>query len=118
LEEDNGRRRAIAAIYDDRLAGIPGLTLPAGGGVYHQYVIRCLSRDALAAYLQARNMQTLIHYPVPIHRQPAYAARGLAPAPLPETENAAREVLSLPMYPELPLSDAQAVGSAIREFFS
>jgi dTDP-4-amino-4,6-dideoxygalactose transaminase len=122
LDEDNDRRRAIAAIYRERLAGIPGLTLPGAGApgeecVYHQYVIRCGSRDALADYLQARNIQTLIHYPAPIHRQPAYAARGLTPGPLPETERAAREVLSLPIYPELPFSDAQAVASAIREFF-
>ena len=107
LDADNARRRALAARYDEALADIPSLALPAElpgrRSVWHQYVVRCTAgnRDTVAAGLLARGVQTLVHYPVPIHRQPAYAARGLAAGALAETERAAREVLSLPMFPQL-----------------
>lgn len=107
LDADTDRRRALAALYDAALADLPHLTrpveLPGRRHVWHQYVIRCAdhTRDAMADRLRAEGIGTLVHYPVPIHRQPAYADRGLAPAPLPETDRAAREVLSLPMFPQL-----------------
>ena len=71
--------------------------------MWHQYVVRCAggTRDAVAAGLSARGVQTLVHYPVPIHLQPAYAARGLTVGPMTETERAAEEVLSLPIFPQL-----------------
>ena len=122
LDADNDRRRALAARYDERLAGIRGLTLPLADGaerrsVYHQYVVRCAQRGALAEHLQAAGVGTLVHYPMPIHRQPAYAARGLARGPMGATEQAAREVLSLPMYPQLSPRDADRAAGAVREFF-
>ena len=121
LDADNDRRRALAARYHAGLAGIPALRLPAEApgtrGVFHQYVVRCAERDRLAAFLHDAGIGTLVHYPVPIHRQPAYAARGLARLPLPETDHAAREVLSLPMYPQLPPEAADAVAASIRRFF-
>ena len=107
LDADNDRRRALAARYGETLAAIPSLVLPAElpgrRSVWHQYVVRCTggNRDAVAAGLLARGVQTLVHYPVPIHRQPAYATRGLAVGAMTETDRAAREVLSLPMFPQL-----------------
>jgi dTDP-4-amino-4,6-dideoxygalactose transaminase len=121
LDADNDRRRAVASVYSAALANIQELTLPAElpgrRSVYHQYVVRCASRDRLAEHLRTAGIQTLVHYPVPVHRQPAYADRGLAAGPLPETDRAAAEVLSLPMYPELSVEDAQAVASEVAAFF-
>lgn len=122
LDADNDRRRALAARYRAGLGGIGGLHLPtepAGTrGVFHQYVVRCGARDELAAFLQGVGIGTLIHYPVPIHRQPAYAARGFARVPLPETDRAAAAVLSLPMYPQLPAESVELVVGSIRRFFA
>ena len=114
LHEANARRSQIAAIYDRELRE-SGLTLPLtwpeNGHVWHQYVVRVPSgfgagtRDDLQRFLKERGIGSLVHYPVPIHLQPAYADR--ATRALPQTERAAREVLSLPLYPEL--SDQEAV---------
>lgn len=116
LDAENARRRSLAQLYDDRLV-CSGLSLPAPAGwarhVYHQYVIRCAERDALRAYLKERGVGTLVHYPVPIHLQPAYRGRIEMLTELPETEAAAREVLSLPMYPELGADRAEAVASLL-----
>src|SRR4029078_4332398 len=85
------------------------------GHVYHQYVVRGSGRDDLMAHLRRRGVGTLIHYPVPVHLQPAYrdrvplSARGLA-----VSESAAREVLSLPLYPQLADGDVQQVIDAVR----
>lgn len=105
LAADNARRREIARQYDEALAATP-LRLPRASGhaepVYHQYVIRTARRDDLKTHLQAGGMGTLIHYPVPIHRQPAYAGRCFqSQHGLPQTERAAGEILSLPMHPQL-----------------
>jgi dTDP-4-amino-4,6-dideoxygalactose transaminase len=105
LEADNARRAAIAAAYDRGLAGLP-LTLPGrrvnASHVFHQYVVRSARRDPLRAALAARGIGTNIHYPMPVHLQPAYRGRvALAPSGLGESERAAREVLSLPLYPQL-----------------
>ncbi len=105
LAADNARRRDIARQYDEALAATP-LRLPRissqAESVYHQYVIRTERRDELKAQLQAAGVGTLIHYPVPIHQQPAYAGRCYQSLHgLPHTEQAAREILSLPMYPQL-----------------
>ena len=108
LDAENARRRRIAAEYD-RLLAESGLALPqvrsGAMHVYHQYVVRTAGRDELQAHLRARAIGALIHYPVPVHLQPAYAGRLPGADSLPETEAAARQVLSLPMYPEL--SDQQ-----------
>jgi len=109
LNEENARRREIARIYDVRLA-TTSLRLPerpAGvESVYHQYVARCDQRDGLRDHLRERGVGTLVHYPVPVHLQPAYRNRVLVHrGALPATEQAARQVLSLPMHAQL--SDAQ-----------
>ncbi len=118
LDEDNDKRRDLAAIYDEQLAGVVTIPIePANSRhVYHLYVIRHPQRDALMSYLRERGIGTAIHYPVPIHLQPAYRGRLGEAGSLPETERAAREIVSLPMYPELSVDEGRAVAQAIREF--
>jgi dTDP-4-amino-4,6-dideoxygalactose transaminase len=105
LDADNARRAAIAARYDGGLAHA-ALTLPArragASHVFHQYVVRHRRRDALAEALRRHGVGTLVHYPVPVHAQPAYRGRFAVEAGgLGESERAAAEVLSLPIYPQL-----------------
>ncbi len=110
-------RRSHALAYDDRLAGL-GLTLPherAGSRhVYHLYVVRAAGRDALLEHLRREGIGAGVHYPVPLHRQPAYLKLGYGAVELPETERAAREVLSLPLYPELTPAQIDRVCAAVR----
>ncbi|HEV2674006.1 MAG TPA: DegT/DnrJ/EryC1/StrS family aminotransferase [Aliidongia sp.] len=118
LDRGNARRRAVAASYDAGLAGL-GLGLPlvrAGAQhVYHQYAIRTPDRDGLKFRLRERGVATNIHYPVPVHRQAAYLDRlTIGPAGLAETEHAAAEVLSLPMYPQLGDEAVAQVIAAVR----
>jgi dTDP-4-amino-4,6-dideoxygalactose transaminase len=107
LAADNVRRRAIAARYDAGLRGLPLVTPacdPRAEHVYHQYVVRVPGggRDALRARLQEAGIGTNIHYPMPVHLQPGYQDKvAVARAGLGETERAANEILSLPMYPQL-----------------
>jgi dTDP-4-amino-4,6-dideoxygalactose transaminase len=113
LDAENARRAAIAARYDAGLAG-KGLVLPArrpgASHVFHQYVVRSPERDALRERLKAAGIGTNVHYPVPVHLQPAYRGRALiAPGGLPASEAASREVLSLPMYPQLADADVARV---------
>jgi dTDP-4-amino-4,6-dideoxygalactose transaminase len=119
LDEDNLARQRLAGACDAALRDLP-LTLPPRrpdcSHVFHLYVVRSARRDALQAYLKERGIGALIHYPVPVHLQPAYRGRVAAPGTLPETEKAAGEILSLPMYPELTEADQAAVVQAIREF--
>lgn len=119
LDRANARRAAIAARYDRELAKA-GLGLPvrrAGAThVFHQYVIRVPRRDALQAALDRAGIGSAIHYPVPVHLQPAYRGRvGLDPGGLGESERAAREVLSLPMFPELAAADVARVIAAVEK---
>ncbi|HQE99079.1 MAG TPA: DegT/DnrJ/EryC1/StrS family aminotransferase [Anaerolineae bacterium] len=119
LEAWNARRRALAQHYGALLRD-SGLQLPLdppdGRHVYHLYVVRTPQREALRAFLREQGIGTLIHYPVPIHLQPAYADLGYGPRTLPETELAAAQVLSLPLYPELREDEVSAVCAAIQLF--
>ncbi len=121
LDEGNRKRRAIAARYTERLQGIDELHTPQVRPdvehVYHLYVVRTPRRDALAAYLKNAGITTIIHYPVPIHLQPAYADRGWRKGQFPLTEAAANEILSLPMFPELTDDQIDYVTDRIRSFF-
>jgi dTDP-4-amino-4,6-dideoxygalactose transaminase len=112
------RRQAIAARYDEALAGgplAPPARRPGAVHVFHQYVVRSPDRDALQKQLKEAGIGTNIHYPVPVHRQPAYAGRvALGPARCRESERAAAEVLSLPMYPELGDGQVGRVCDALR----
>jgi dTDP-4-amino-4,6-dideoxygalactose transaminase len=117
LEAWNARRRQIAARYTQALKGYvqTPCEMPYALHVYHQYTIRHPERDRLAAHLRQQGIGSSIHYPVPVHLQPAY--RGLAPAgSLPAAEAAAREVLSLPMHPFLEEAEVEAVVRAVQSY--
>ena len=122
LAGDNARRQAIASRYDAGLAGLPlGAPARRAGAihVFHQYVIRLAERDALRERLRAAGIGTGVHYPVPVHLQPAYRDRcAVGPSDLGLTERAARQILSLPMYPQLSDAEVDQVISEIREFFT
>lgn len=118
LDAANTRRKAIAEHYLSLLGGLPiGLptVVPEAEHVYHQFVIRSARRDRLRDALRAAGVGTLVHYPVPVHQQPAYSDRVRRVGTLLETEAAAREVLSLPMYPELSDAEVEQVGTAVRD---
>jgi len=122
LTADNARRQTIAARYDAGLAGLP-LALPVrrpnATHVFHQYVIRLADRDALRNRLGASGVGTGIHYPVPVHRQPAYSGRlTCGPSGLGVTERAASQILSLPIYPQLMDEAVDRVIAEIRAFFT
>ena len=84
--------------------------------MFHLYTVRSDRRDALAAHLRGAGIGTGVYYPTPVHLQPAYAGRAKYGA-LPVTESASREVLSLPMFPELSGADASRVVETVRRFF-
>jgi dTDP-4-amino-4,6-dideoxygalactose transaminase len=121
LDDWNEARRSIAALYNQILEQY-GVITPREAAdnwhVYHLYVIRSAEREALRQALNAQNIGTGIHYPVPIHLQKAFAEFGSTPGSLPVTERVVEEILSLPIYPELGLDQAQrvadAVGAALR----
>jgi dTDP-4-amino-4,6-dideoxygalactose transaminase len=114
----NERRRELAALYLAELRGA-AVALPEeqayARAVYHLFVIRHARRDALQAALAERGIGTLVHYPIPLHLQPAFAELGGRPGDLPVAEAAAREVVSLPLYPELGDAQARQVALAVRE---
>ena len=118
LDQWNERRRAIAAYYNAALADCAGLTLPQVPGwaepAWHLYVVQCDDRDRLAARLAEAGIQTLIHYPIPPHRQQAYAHMGMGEGSLPIAERLARRVLSLPIGPHLGIDRAEQVAEAVR----
>jgi dTDP-4-amino-4,6-dideoxygalactose transaminase len=121
LGDDNARRRSIADRYDAGLAGLP-LKLPrrsnAATHVFHQYVIRTANRDRLREHLRRTGIGTGIHYPLPVHLHPAYRGRIAAgPSGLCASEKAAREILSLPVYPQLADEAVERVVVEIRRFF-
>ena len=111
------RRRAIAAAYDRGLEGSGVQPLgeqPYAGAVRHLYVVRHPRRDALVEALKRRGIGTLIHYPIPLHLQPAFAFLGGKRGDLPVVERASDEILSLPLYPELEDEAAARVVEAVR----
>ncbi len=119
IEKLNEHRRRVAARYSERLARVVR-TPPEkewGYPVYHMYVIRTDRRDALADYLQNKGIGTGIHYPVANHQQLAITKMYSDLPNLPKTEAAVKEILSLPIYGELPLEDVDYVCDSILEFF-
>jgi len=120
LVSDNERRARAAQFYGNRLRAA-ALTLPVCRPnvthVYHLYVVRTKRRDELQFFLKERGIGTLIHYAKPIHLQPAYLKRLPGSEALPESERAAREVLSLPMYPELTEEQLNTVAEAVCDFY-
>jgi len=119
LDAWNARRAAHAARYAALLPG-DGLVLPTtqpgATHVFHLFVLRTRAREALRAHLEQAGIETGVHYPVPPHLQPAYAGLGYGPGSFPVAERLAREVMSLPMFPELTEDQLQRVASAIRSF--
>ncbi|MGC8559614.1 MAG: DegT/DnrJ/EryC1/StrS family aminotransferase [Phycisphaerae bacterium] len=120
LDRWNQRRAAIADFYDQALAGtdvkIPG-RLPGAGHVFHQYVIRAPRRDELREYLTRHGIGSAVYYPVPLHLQKCFADLGYKAGSLPTAETACREVLALPIFPELTQEELDRTADAIRAFF-
>lgn len=114
-------RRANAAYYTSALADVPEVRTPvidpANESIFNQYTIRVPRRDELQAYLKSRGIGTAIYYPLPLHLQPCFAYLGYKAGSCPESEKAAVEVLSLPIYPELTSAQLDEVAGAIRAFF-
>ncbi len=121
LDADNSSRGRIAETYDKHLSGT-GLVIPAkregASHVHHLYVVRTKDRNKLRAHLTTHEIGTGIHYPVPIHLQKAYLGRLKGAERLPVTERVANEILSLPMYPELPEADVDATIKAVVGFYN
>jgi dTDP-4-amino-4,6-dideoxygalactose transaminase len=119
LDADNARRGIIADRYSRNLKD-SGVAVPLGRReaehVYHLYVVASDRRDALQLHLKENDIGALVHYPVPVHRQPAYRGRLAGEGRLLQTDAAAGQVLSLPIYPELSESDQDIVIKAIKEF--
>ena len=118
LDRWNEARRAHARRYGELLAGLP-LALPVerpeNRHVYHQYTIRVRRRDEVRRLLSEAGIGTAVHYPIPLHLQPAWKGLGYGEGDLPVAEQAAREVLSLPLYPELTPAGVERVAAALAE---
>ena len=119
LDQWNAQRQAIADRYEDLLSSLPGVVPPrplvGGKTVWHQYTIRLSDRDCIRQQLQQQGVSTMLYYPIPLHRQPVYANLGYAEGRLPVSEQMAREVLSLPMFPELTAAQQERVVYTLKE---
>lgn len=117
LDSWNAKRRALAATYGRMLAGC-GVRLPPGvddaDHVYHLYVVRTAARELLRQALREAGVATAIHYPIPIHLQRAWSAHHYPSTSLPETEAAANEILSLPIYPEMTSAQVEYIAESVR----
>lgn len=121
LDAETEVRRQIAAHYQRELANTPVQLPPFVAGtepVHHLFVIRHARRDDLQSYLAGSGIGTGIHYPVPVHLQPAYKGLGYQTGQLPVTESIASEILSIPMYPDLSLEHAELIARSISGFFN
>ena len=135
INEWNEKRRSVAARYDQRFRasglvqeGATGVgakapvallqTRPEAFHIYHQYVVRVERREELRSFLSGRGVGSEIYYPVPLHLQQSFSYLGYEAGDFPESERAAREVLALPIYPELREDEQERVVRAISEFYS
>jgi dTDP-4-amino-4,6-dideoxygalactose transaminase len=121
LESWSAGRRANAAYYDQAFAGVDGITTPyvqpGNESIYNQYTIRAQRRDELQAFLKEKGIGSSIYYPLPLHLQPCFAYLGYGQGSMPESERAAADVLSLPIYPELTRSQLDEVATTVRGFY-
>ena len=121
LDEWNESRRKTAGLYDELLRPYGEIVRPqvpdGCEAVWHLYVIRYSRRDALKSFLNELGIKTGLHYPLPLHRQPAYEYLGLREGSFPAAEAACKEVLSLPMFPFMKSEEVEAVAKAIGLFF-
>jgi dTDP-4-amino-4,6-dideoxygalactose transaminase len=119
LDHWNNQRRRAAQIYDRELSKIDGVARPpimTDSHVYHLYVIEIPERDRAREFLRQHAIETGIHYPVPIHRQPAFADLNLSEGTFPNTERAARRILSLPIFPEIAEMEIVRVTETLKTF--
>lgn len=121
LESWSEGRRRNAAYYDAALADLAGVRTPVidpgNVSIYNQYTLRAERRDDLQAYLKVKGIGSSVYYPLPLHLQPCFAYLGYSEGAFPETEKAAKEVISLPIYPELATGQLDEVIGVVREFY-
>src|SRR5688500_3849302 len=121
LESWSAARRRNAAFYDAAFADLDGVRTPAidpaNVSIYNQYTLRAERRDRLQQHLKERGIGNSIYYPLPLHLQPCFAYLGYADGAFPESEKASREVISLPVYPELTSGQLEEVVDAVRGFY-
>src|SRR5690348_2318273 len=115
------KRRENARYYNEALCGIEGICTPTidpkNESIFNQYTIRAQRRDDLQAYLKSKQIGSAIYYPLPLHLQPCFAYLGYREGSCPESEKASKEVLSLPIYPELGRDQLDEVIDAVRSFY-
>jgi dTDP-4-amino-4,6-dideoxygalactose transaminase len=120
LEDWNAQRRSVAATYNRLLEDADWITTPYeptwSRAVYHLYVVQVGRRDELQAFLSKRKIETALHYPIPLHLQPAYVQLGFRKGDLPVTEAVTAEILSLPMFPGLKMEQQELVNEALQQF--
>jgi dTDP-4-amino-4,6-dideoxygalactose transaminase len=123
LDEWNAERRRAAATYNQLFQSLYAITIPFeptkwSRAVYHLYVIRVDERDELQRHLTSCGIATGLHYPTPLHLQPAYASLGYGEGDLPGSEAAAREALSLPIFPQIRKEQQEGIVESARELYS
>jgi dTDP-4-amino-4,6-dideoxygalactose transaminase len=121
LEEWNARRARLAGMYLNLLKDTPlvlPVVPPGMDPAWHLFVVRCERRDALQTFLREQGTETLIHYPVPPHLQPAYRELGFSPGSFPITERIHREAISLPIGPHLTPVEVERVSATVHAFFA
>jgi dTDP-4-amino-4,6-dideoxygalactose transaminase len=121
LEAWSAARRRNASLYDSAFADLDGVRTPVidsrNESIYNQYTLRAERRDELQEFLRKRGVGNSIYYPLPLHMQPCFAYLGYSEGDFPESERASKEVVSLPVYPELTDSQRDEVISAVRAFY-
>lgn len=122
LQQWTDERRERAALYTKLLEGAPGLVTPreapGAKSAWHLYTIRTPKRDALVEELKKHGVSTAVHYPRPIHLQPAMGPGGGKAGDLPVSEGLSREVMCLPLYPELPIEEVERIAALVRAFLT
>jgi dTDP-4-amino-4,6-dideoxygalactose transaminase len=122
LDEWSARLRALVALYRDGLAEVDGVGLldePAGRlPAYHQFTVRAAMREELRNYLKERGIGSEVYYPTPIHLTRAFGYLGYREGAFPAAERAAREVVSLPLWPEMTDGQVDEVVAAVNEFYA
>lgn len=121
LKQWNEKRRIHATHYTDLLKEVGDIKLPQEAPyaehVYHLYVIETLRRDELQLFLKSKGIETVIHYPIPIHLQKPYRKLGFKEGDFSVTEKKAQNILSLPMFPELTNEEIEYIANSVKEFF-
>jgi dTDP-4-amino-4,6-dideoxygalactose transaminase len=122
LQDWTTKRRANAHLYTDLLRGVAEVQCPKERQgtecVYHLYVLQAKQRDALSKYLNSKGIATGLHYPTPLHLQPAYASLGYKVGDFPVAEHCASQILSLPMFPELTTEEITLISKEIKNFYA